>query len=54
MALSAAPLVAAQPAPLNSSAGNNCHAAWAFAQTTAPAEASSAPDKVTLATPKRR
>ena len=47
MALSAAPLIAAQPAPLSSSAGTSCQVCCAFVQAMAPAAASTAPPMVT-------
>ena len=51
MALRAAPLMAAHPAPLNNSAGTSCQACRALVQAMAPAAASSAPTMVTRATP---
>jgi|SRR6476469_3830076 hypothetical protein len=54
MALTAAALVAAQPAPLSASAGSSCHGSAATAQPATPTASASAPALVVAATPKRR
>ena len=54
MALSAAALIAPQPAPLSALTANSCQGAVTVAQPTIPAASDSAPAFVTVAAPKRR